>query len=377
MRPPSLCICSVLPKERLVTKTDVLILQHPNERRKKNLSTVPLLKLVLENVSVKVGYSFSLGDLPKEKTPLLLYPGNDAVPLDQPTETPNSLLSDLEDRVLIIFDGTWTEAKRMARDSPSLQSCQQVQFTQPNRSIYDAVRKEPEEHCLSTLEATAKALAYLEENNVASNCLEKALQHHVDTHLINAKENAVRSAGRSQRKLFEKNKRRREIEIEVFGLNVPTKKTPNYVRLDDGATIRPLRVSDAETVNSLWEYRDKKSLELIRRRIQLDNGEVCLGVELDGRLVAWIVRYEGGALGMLHCDEAHRRKGYASELLSRATKILKERNEECVAFIVDGNSASEALFTKNGWVRENPKAKKGTGRRKAKRKWIRPLNRRV
>lgn len=347
-------------------------MQHPNERRKKNLSTVPLVKLVLKEVTVKVGYSFSLGDLPKEKTPLLLYPGKDALALDKPNATPTSSRDALDNQVLIIFDGTWTEAKRMARDSPSLQSCQQVQFTQPSRSIYDAVRKEPQEHCLSTLEAAAKALAYLEENTVASEYLEEALQHHVETHLTNAKENAPRSAGRSQRKLFEKNKRRREIEIEVFGLKVPTGDTVKPVPLDGGAIVRPLRISDAETINSWWEYRDKKSVALIQRRIQLDGGQVCLGVELNGQLVASIVRYEGGALGMLHCDAAHRRKGYASELLSRATKVIKERNEECVAFIVDGNSASEALFAKQGWVRENPNAKKGTGRRKAKRKWIHP-----
>mmetsp|Transcript_29668 Transcript_29668/g.69819 ORF Transcript_29668/g.69819 Transcript_29668/m.69819 type:complete len:89 (+) Transcript_29668:1588-1854(+) len=45
---------------------------------------------------------------------------------------------------------------------------------------------------------------------------------------------------------------------------------------------------------------------------------------------------------------------------------------DCTAFIKDGNVASERVFSGAGWVRENPNAKKGSGRRKANRKWIFP-----
>lgn len=284
----------------------------------------------------------------------------------------------------------------MARDSPSLlAACQQVQFTSEHHNcIYDAVRKEPAGHCLSTLEACAKALSLLEtsatktNNNNTQHYLEAVLQRHVDTHLINARLCAPRSVGKAARKLYEKNKRRREIELELFVKDTPItsssstengakangsttiRKPTESVVLDDGAVIRPLQIADAAIVDSWWDYRSEKSFGLVSRRIVLDGGIACLGVEVDGDLVACIVRYEGGALGMLHCKDEYRRRGYAIALLNHVTRTLEALGEERVAFIVDGNTASEALFTKAGWVREDPTMKKGTGKRRAKRKWI-------
>jgi GNAT superfamily N-acetyltransferase len=91
-------------------------------------------------------------------------------------------------------------------------------------------------------------------------------------------------------------------------------------------------------------------------------------------LVACIIRYQDGALGMLHVDDAYRRRGLGAALLSEATKASPRTKwmdcPPCFAYILDGNKESEALLTKQGWVREDPTVKKGTGRRRAKRKWI-------
>mmetsp|Transcript_24204 Transcript_24204/g.37323 ORF Transcript_24204/g.37323 Transcript_24204/m.37323 type:complete len:117 (+) Transcript_24204:1-351(+) len=97
----------------------------------------------------------------------------------------------------------------------------------------------------------------------------------------------------------------------------------------------------------------------------------CLGIEgIDRKLRACILRYEGGALGMLYVNSSYRRLGYGQTLLAEATQRLEQQGVECAAFIVDGNDASEMLFTKEGWVRADPTMKRKTGRRKAKRKWI-------
>ena len=56
-RPPALFICQALPDKPIQTSTNVLILQHPRERRRKSLSTTPLVDLVLEKCTVKVGYN--------------------------------------------------------------------------------------------------------------------------------------------------------------------------------------------------------------------------------------------------------------------------------------------------------------------------------
>mmetsp|Transcript_6704 Transcript_6704/g.16005 ORF Transcript_6704/g.16005 Transcript_6704/m.16005 type:complete len:119 (-) Transcript_6704:1528-1884(-) len=98
----------------------------------------------------------------------------------------------------------------------------------------------------------------------------------------------------------------------------------------------------------------------------------CLGVFKPGgdQLRAGIVRYEGGAVGMLHVDPRHRRRGYGEALLSEATKAIETAGVgECVAFVMEGNVASEKTFRKVGWERDDP-CLKGTGNRKANRKWI-------
>jgi DTW domain-containing protein YfiP len=189
-RPAKVCICPGLPSELIATETEVLVLQHPGEfRSRKTISTTPLIPLVLQHCTIRVGYSFDAPDLApirealaRGQTPLLLFPGSDAISLDEGTATLNSSSSsfpanDAADNettsasrhLLILVDGTWTQARRMIRESPSLMACcQKVEFTSPEKSIYDAIRKEPEKHCLSTLECCAQALIHLEPPPVAA-----------------------------------------------------------------------------------------------------------------------------------------------------------------------------------------------------------------
>ena len=82
IRPPDLCVCQSLPEELINTSTTVLILQHPRERRRRSLSTVPLMPLVLKKCEVKSGYRFTPLQLDlvtewldKGQKPLLLFPG--------------------------------------------------------------------------------------------------------------------------------------------------------------------------------------------------------------------------------------------------------------------------------------------------------------
>ena len=198
-RPPILCVCEALPKEKIKTSTHVLVLQHPNEFKRKSLSTVPLMPLVLENCTVKVGYNFDPNTLElvkqyleEGKKPLLLFPGPDAISLDhQDEELKKTALCSIEGssvgkgELLLLIDGTWAEARRILMQSPSLiDVCQQVQFSLEYESIYDAVRKEPEKHCISTLEACAESLILLEKDqNIAlraKESLEKAMTQMIE-----------------------------------------------------------------------------------------------------------------------------------------------------------------------------------------------------
>jgi DTW domain-containing protein YfiP len=200
-RPPVLCVCAALPDELIATATNVLVLQHPNEFRKKTFSTTPLLPLVLQNVQIRVGYKFEPETLipvnealARNQMPLLLFPGPNALSLDDTRAANSNSTAPLvefnaepnAERLLILIDGAWAEARRMAKASPRLlQACQQVQFTATSESIYDAVRKEPGKHCLSTLEACAQALVLLEPDSAnawaAGGHLEVALRSLIET----------------------------------------------------------------------------------------------------------------------------------------------------------------------------------------------------
>ena len=127
-------------------------------------------------------------------------------------------------QLLIIIDGTWAEAKRMIKESPTLvDMCQQVQFTADNESIYDIVRKEPEKHCISTLEACSHALTLLEpeerRGGEAKEWLEGSMKYMVETKMnVHDLRNGIPEPrfARPGAKTYERNKRRFEIKEELF-----------------------------------------------------------------------------------------------------------------------------------------------------------------
>ena len=201
-RPPSSCVCAALPpngRKIALPHVDILILQHPSEFRRKHVSTVPLIPLVLENVKIRVGRAFddvymqhmleeadALGQIP-----LLLFPGPDATTLEDPSafkelQSRSKMLRQLPDRddgrennkfLLMLIDGTWTQASSMVRKSSPLllERCLPIQFLGTDQqSLYHSMRKQPNAHCLSTLEACAKVLPMLER--LASKSLENQVK---------------------------------------------------------------------------------------------------------------------------------------------------------------------------------------------------------
>jgi len=189
-RPLSVCVCSALPERPLETSTRVLILQHPGERKRKTVSTVPLLPLSLANIEIKVGYDFDsktfepICDAIRDGLQIvLLYPGPKALPLDNQdksgdrVDTREMLLSGSNGILLVLIDGTWSEVKRVIRDSPGLVDIStQVSFSGPSRPMYEGVRREPKQHCISTLEACARALRLLERDPASG----ETAAHHLE-----------------------------------------------------------------------------------------------------------------------------------------------------------------------------------------------------
>ncbi len=119
-----------------------------------------------------------------------------------------------------------------------------------------------------------------------------------------------------------------------------------------GYHIRFLEDTDAEKVNDLWAFKSAYSLPLVRRLIATrPSVGICFGDEL----VSWILVYDYSAIGMMFTCPDHRRKGLgeccARALLARWPRV-KLGFPFC--YIVQGNTASEKLYTKLGFLNQGP-----------------------
>lgn len=156
-RPESVCYCRhVTP---IATATRVLLLQHPRERDMP-IGTARMASLCLQGSELHVGMRWpgesaavreALSD--PSRPAALLYPGEGAVDVLQ--HPPPGRVT------LVVVDGTWSQTKKVVRDNPALAALPRYAFTPPAPSEY-RIRKEPDEACVSTIEALAHVLGVLE-----------------------------------------------------------------------------------------------------------------------------------------------------------------------------------------------------------------------
>ena len=108
----------------------------------------------------------------------------------------------------------------MIMQSPELTSvCQQVQFLSESESIYpEELRKEPEKHCISTLECCAQALQYVECAQEAKQYLEGTMKRMVDMRIYvsQTRDREPRFEKNPGKRIYEKNKHRNEIKKALF-----------------------------------------------------------------------------------------------------------------------------------------------------------------
>jgi DTW domain-containing protein len=156
-RPTVVCYCAHIPT--LPTRTKIVLLQHPRERRM-GIGTAHMAHLALPNSIVRVAYDFARDPVVQailtERSPspvAVLFPGPDA--RDVATLPPGEPLT------LIVIDGTWSQARSLLRSNPALAALPRVAFAPRKPSDY-RIRRQPAEFCVSTIEALAEVLSILE-----------------------------------------------------------------------------------------------------------------------------------------------------------------------------------------------------------------------
>jgi DTW domain-containing protein len=175
-KPRPLCVCDRIPA--LHTRTEVLILQHPQEPDER-LGTAHLTELSLDRARVRVGLSWaSLADaLGREVDPkgwAVLYTSSLKKPLTPAQRTQPFVLLDRHGDArpvapgvlegLVVLDGTWSQAKTLWWRNAWMLKLNRVLLHPTEPSAYGRLRKEPQRKCLATLEAVAEALDALGED---------------------------------------------------------------------------------------------------------------------------------------------------------------------------------------------------------------------
>ena len=146
MMHPHLCFCALVPT--IETRSKLVLLVHYREARKPTNSG-QLAARILAGSRVEI-----IGDRPKpeilvDDRTVVLYPGGEPLtPADAPA-------------TVIVPDGNWRQAAKMARRYPGLERVRKVSFIDPRPTEY-RLRSEPQPVGLATFEAIARAWKILE-----------------------------------------------------------------------------------------------------------------------------------------------------------------------------------------------------------------------
>jgi DTW domain-containing protein YfiP len=140
-----LCICALEP--RILTRTRIVVVVH-HEEADKPTNTGQLAARCLSSARVVV--------TGERDHPITSSPLHDARPLSEVAHHDGAV------RTLVVPDGTWRQARKMRARVPGLASLPCVTLPDSDVPTTYRLREERREGGLATLEAIARALAFLE-----------------------------------------------------------------------------------------------------------------------------------------------------------------------------------------------------------------------
>lgn len=159
----------------------MVFLQHPRERRVA-IGTARMAHLALPNSELHEGVSFdghpAVEALAQQPGTVVLFPSPEARPLETYLDAPPANL--------VVVDGTWPLAKKVIKQSRVLSRLPRIGFV-PSRPGNYRIRKEPAEHCLSTIEAVVEVLGRLEQDPTRFSPMLRAFELMVDRQIACAR----------------------------------------------------------------------------------------------------------------------------------------------------------------------------------------------
>jgi DTW domain-containing protein YfiP len=157
-----ICICDdiALCKSKLDVQTRVVVLMHHRERHL-TTNTARLAARIMPRCEIRMrGFKDSPlnteGILTQDRHALLLYPSEKAEVL-----SPEYMKKITKPVTLIVPDGSWRQASKVAKREPFLKDVPHVTIPDDAPTSY-ALRREPKATGLATFEAIARALGWIE-----------------------------------------------------------------------------------------------------------------------------------------------------------------------------------------------------------------------
>lgn len=152
--PLRLCVCDELPRLRTATSV-VLLMHHVEQWRTSNTGRIAVRSLTRGRIVVRGSRDDAAREPLPEGRRLLLFPHGTAEPLT-PAHAADGPV------VLLVPDGSWSQAQRTARRDPDAQGATYVTLPEGGAASRYQLRKGPQAASLSTMEAIARALGVLE-----------------------------------------------------------------------------------------------------------------------------------------------------------------------------------------------------------------------
>jgi DTW domain-containing protein YfiP len=169
------------------TRTRVLIVQHRRERDMP-IGTARMAHLGLVGSELHVGVRFDDDDALRARLSAphtyLLFPDASARDVEEVAE---ELRAAAVAPTLVVVDGTWWQARSLVRKNRVLEALPRVRLRPAAPSRY-RIRREPAEHCVSTIEALAQVLGVLEGRPGAFETLLRPFDAMVEAQLRYAEE---------------------------------------------------------------------------------------------------------------------------------------------------------------------------------------------
>jgi DTW domain-containing protein YfiP len=187
------CVCEFVTP--LSTKTEVLVLQHPQEPGV-DIGTVSIIQTLLPHAVIRTGLSWpnlrkALGREVEPQTWGVLYVGSvrtEQLPKDRTVFVVDKKGTQIADqhvaiqqlKGIVLLDGTWSQAKTLWWRNAWLLKLKRLVIRSGRRSLYDRIRKEPRQGCLSSIETLGEVLSVIEQRDDIIPAVERPLRELVE-----------------------------------------------------------------------------------------------------------------------------------------------------------------------------------------------------